>query len=120
MVVLPVCLFCMFPTQGQGDVGSIVIHTLVQVAVSKLWFSQVPGCSGFLQDVVADLWSGALLRQDGAKEKVFVADQVWNFSQDSDLACLVSRKSAVVMPSVKAVYTRHDYSMGCFFPAVVI
>lgn len=44
----------------------------------------------FLQDAVAVLWSGALLREDGAKEKMFVADQVWDFSQDSGLACLLS------------------------------
>lgn len=70
----------------------------------------------FLQDAVAVLWNGALLREDGAKEKVFVADQVWDFFPGvmSGLP-LVSRKSAVVMPSIKAVYMRHDYSMSFFF-----
>lgn len=32
--------------EGQEDVGSIVMHTLVQVAVSELQFSQVLGCTG--------------------------------------------------------------------------
>lgn len=41
--VPPVCLFCTFPTQGQEDVGSTVMHKQVQVAVSELRFSQVPG-----------------------------------------------------------------------------
>lgn len=115
------CLLCTIHTYGWMDVGYVVMYSLVRVY-------KVPGlqspwtCCSIPREAVGDLWSRALVpkeraKQDGAMErKGFLHGQGRDFSGRSGLACLVSCKSAVAMPSVKAVSTRDATpALGCFF-----
>ena len=104
--------------------GYVVMYSLVWVAARELRFSEVPGCAvAFTRTCgVGPLSQTSVRARWGhGEEGVSSCLGIGFFTALRFGLPLVSCKSAVAMPSVKAVYTRRDSSIGFFFfPAVVI